>query len=310
MHKFRLITASVILFLVMFVLSANIHAQDARSMTIIPPKFELFANPGDQISETIRVRNDSTSPSAYTVLVEDFTSTGEEGAVVLEEGETDQLFSLASWIQPEATDLILQPGEEKAFGILITVPKNAEPGGHYASVLFQAASGEVQGGAGVTQRVGALVLLRVSGNVTENAQIETFAAPTYSPTTPLNITLRLKNNGNTHVRPKGTIIITDIFGKKIDELPLNGQNVIPGATRKMDTEWNRPNTLGYYTATLVSTYGEQSLPLTSATKFLVVNTTSAILIGIGVISGLLFIISIISGKSRLLRALQVIISGK
>jgi hypothetical protein len=101
-----------------------------------------------------------------------------------------------------------------------------------------------------------------------------------------------------------------MFGKKIDELPLNGQNVLPGVVRKMDTEWTKTNALGYYTATLVATYGQQNLPLTAATKFLVVSPTAAILIGIGTVAGILFIFSLISGKSRLLRALKVIISGK
>lgn len=311
MSKIRLTTALVVVLLLLFSSANSILAQESRSITIIPPRFELFANPGEQLSEIIRVRNDSASPESLTVLVEDFTSTGEEGQVVLEEGQSDQLYSLAKWIQTEATDIVIQPGEEKPFTFTINVPKNAEPGGHYASVLFQGGGGQVEGGgASVVQRVGNLILLRVSGNVTENAEIETFSAPTYSQTTPLNLSLRVKNNGNTHIQPKGTIIITDLFGKKVDELPLSGQNVLPGVVRKMDTEWNKPNVLGYYTATLVSTYGQQNLPLTAATKFLVISPTAAILIGVGIIAGILFIISLISGKSRLLRALKVIISGK
>jgi hypothetical protein len=306
----RLFTALLGFILLFSVIPAPIYAQTARSMTITPPRFELFANPGEQISDIIRVRNDSNVPATYTILVEDFTSAGEEGQVVLEEGESDQLFSLAKWIVPEVTEITLQPGEEKPLNFLINVPKDAEPGGHYASVLFQAGGEQVQGGASVAQRVGNLILLRVSGNVTENAVIETFSTPSYSQSTPLNFSLRIKNNGNTHIRPKGTIVITDMFNKKIDELPLNGQNVLPGVVRKMDTEWAKSNMLGYYTATLVATYGQQNLPLTAATKFLVVSPTAAILIGIGTIAAILFILSLISGKSRLLRALRVIISGK
>lgn len=311
MTKIRTLTALLVFLILPFVILPAIQAQQpSRGITIVPPRFELFANPGDQISETIRITNNSATPTSYQVIVEDFTSVGEEGQVALQEDESIHSFSLAQWITPETTELTLQPGEERPFSFTINVPKNGEPGGHYASVLFQAAGGEVQGGASVTQRIGALILLRVSGDVTENATIETFTAPRYSQTTPLNFTLRLKNNGNTHIRPKGTIVITDIFGKKVDELPLNGQNVLPGVVRKMDTEWNKPNALGYYTATLVATYGEQNLPLTAATKFFVASPTAIILISIGVIAAILFIISLISGKSRLLRALKIIISGK
>lgn len=288
----------------------QVNAQDQRGITIIPPKFELFGNPGDQIIEKIRVRNDSVSPITYQILVEDFSSTGEEGQVVLEEQQSDKQYSLASWMTTETNTVTLLANEEKSFSFTIAVPKDAEPGGHYASILFQAGSDAQLGITSVSQRVGALVLLRVSGNVTENAVIETFEAPKYSKTAPLNLTLRLKNAGNTHTLPKGTIVITDLFGRKVDELPLNGLNVLPGATRKMDTEWNRPNLLGYYTATLVATYGQQNLPLTAATKFAVISPSAAILISVGVLAGLLFIISIITGRKRLAKALNVIVSGK
>ncbi len=310
MNKNRFITA-LLVFFIGLTSPSIISAQESRSITIIPPKFELFANPGEQVTETLRVRNDSTSPTVYKILVEDFTSTGEEGQVVLEEGESDELYSLAKWIEVNSTDIALQPQQEIPLTFTITVPANAEPGGHYASILLQAGGDVIEGGgASVTQRVGSLILLRVSGNVTENASIETFSIPKYSQTTPLNITLRLKNEGNTHIRPKGTIIITDMFGKKVDELPLNGQNVLPGVVRKMDTEWNKPNALGYYTATLVATYGQQNLPLTAATKFMVISTTAAVLISTGTIAFILFVISLISGRSRLLKALKIIVSGK
>jgi hypothetical protein len=105
-------------------------------------------------------------------------------------------------------------------------------------------------------------------------------------------------------------VITDLFGRKVDELPLNGLNVLPGATRKMDTEWSRTNLLGYYTATLVATYGQQNLPLTAAAKFAVISSTAATLIGIGIVAAILFLVSIITGRKRLLKALNVIVSGK
>ncbi len=279
-------------------------------ITIIPPRFELFANPGDVISETIRVRNDSELPQTFGVLVEDFSSAGEEGEVVLEEGETDLSFSLKSWIEPGSRNLTIQPGEEVTFPFSITVPRDAEPGGHYASVLFQIGGEPQEGVTNVQHRVGSLVLLRVSGNVVEDAQVESFQAPTYSRSTPVVFDLRIKNNGTTHIRPSGTIIITNLFGKKVDEIPLEGLNVFPGAIRRMQTTWDKQGAMGHYTATLVATYGQQNLPLTAATKYTVISPTIALLLIVGGIAGLLFLISLISGRSRVLRALRVIATGK
>ncbi len=289
----------------------QLYAQDTSTLTIVPPKFELFANPGDVITETIRVRNDSPTPQSYGILIEDFSSAGEEGRVVLEEGENDSQFSLKKWIEPSSKNLTIQPAEEVVFPFTIAIPKDAEPGGHYASILFQIGGGGEanEGVTSVQHRVGSLILLRISGNVVEEAQIETFQAPVYSKSGPVIFNLRIKNNGTTHIRPNGTIVITNVFGKKVDELPLNGLNVFPGAIRKMETTWDKKSLLGHYTATLVATYGQQNLPLTAASKFTVISPVAAVIIVVAIISGILFILSAIQGKSRLLKALKVIITG-
>lgn len=288
-------------------LPTSSSAQTGRAITIIPPNFELFANPGDSITEVMRVRNDSEFPETFSVVLEDFAAAGEEGEVVLEEPE--DTFSLARWIEPEARDIILQPREERPFRFTINVPRDAEPGGHYASLLLASAGEDIEGGAAVTQRIGSLILLRVSGNVVEEALIESFHVPSHSQAGPIEFALRVKNEGNVHVRPRGTIIITNILGQKVDEIPLAGANVIPGAVRRMVTTWDNPGTIGHYTATLVATYGQQNMPLTAAARFTVASTTSLILLGVGLIAAVLFISSLLSGRSRVIKALKVMFSG-
>lgn len=301
-----------ILFIGLFFLSERVvTAQGLAGLTLIPPKFELFANPGDIVSETIRVRNNSDSPYTVGVLVEDFSSAGEEGKVVLEEGESDEVYSLKRWIEPGSENLVIQPGEEATLPFTISVPRDAEPGGHYASILFQIGGGEPQPGVtSVQHRIGSLILLRVSGDVVEEGEIESFSAPSYSQKGPVTFELRVKNNGTTHIQPNGTIIITNMFGKKVDEIPLNGSNVFPGSIRRMGTQWEKENLLGHYTATLVATYGQQNLPLTAATKFTVISPVAAIMLIVGVVAGLIFIASLISGRSRVLQALKILTTGK
>lgn len=306
----KLILASVVGLLLYALAPTSIVNAQGVGITLIPPKFELFGNPGDLITENIRVRNESDQPQTFSVLVEDFSSTGEQGNVVLEEGESDSSYSLKSWIELSSENVVVQPGQETIFPFTINIPRDADPGGHYSSLIFQLGSGEqIPGAASVQHRVGTLVLLRVSGNVVEDAQIETFRAPAYSSSGPVEFELRIKNNGTTHIRPTGTIIITNLFGKKVDEIPLNGQNVFPGAIRKMNTEFSRDALFGHYTATLVATYGQQSLPLTAATKFTVASPTSLILLTVGTIAALIFAISLITGRKRVFKALSILTSG-
>lgn len=311
----RLIVQSIYVFVCVFALltifPSSILAQtQTRGLTVIPPKFELFGNPGDTNSEKIRLKNESSFPITLNVVVEDFASAGEEGEVTLEETSQNTAFSLASWIEPQVRDLVLQPGEEITVSFLINIPRDAEPGGHYASLLFASGGESTPGAAAVTQRVGSLILLRVSGNVTESAKIETFSAPSYSQSSPVNFTLRLLNEGNVHIQPKGTIIVTNLLNQKVAELPLEGANVLPGAVRKMDTTWDKANLFGVYTATMVATYGQQNLPLTAAIRFTVASPISAGLVIIAAIALIIFLLSLISGRRRLSKALKVLTTGK
>lgn len=308
-----IITSCLLLIVLYLTISINpmiAMAQSPSGLTIIPPKFELFGNPGDILSEKIRIRNDSAQATTYSIIIEDFTTSGEEGHVVLEEeGETiNTTFSLAKWLEPSTKDIILQPKEEQIINFLIKIPKDAEPGGHYASILFQSvAETAIDQGAGakVSQRVGSLVLLRVTGNVTEDAQIEEFSTAKYSEKTPIELLLRLKNNGNTHIIPQGTIVITNFFGKKVDELPLDSRNVLPGAIRKMTTAWDKPNMIGNFTATLIATYGQNNQPLTASFKFTVMPKSILILGIVGLIAIIGLFMTIIFGRKKLARMFGV-----
>ncbi|OGV92878.1 hypothetical protein A3B57_02760 [Microgenomates group bacterium RIFCSPLOWO2_01_FULL_47_10] len=297
-------------FMVTLSIATPVSAQEAVGITIVPPKLELFSNPGDTINESIRVKNVSGLPQTYSIVVEDFRSSGEEGQVVLEETETNA-YSLQSWIKLSAPAIVVQPNEEVLFPFAINVPKDAEPGGHYASILFQIGSLDpIPGVTSVRSRIGALILLRTSGDVKEDANIESFDAPVYQQRGPVEFSLRVKNNGTTHIRPGGTVVVTNIFGKKVAELPLSALNVFPGSVRKMNTLWEKENLFGMYTATLVATYGQQNLPLTASIKFTVASYTGIGLLVLGVIAGYFFIISLVQGRGRLRQALKVILTGK
>jgi hypothetical protein len=76
----------------------------------------------------------------------------------------------------------------------------------------------------------------------------------------------------------------------------------------MVTTWDKKNLLGIYKATMVSTYGEQNVPLTAATRFTVASPVALALIGIGSIALLIFLLSLISGRKRLGKAFKALSS--
>lgn len=309
----RSLLVVVILSLLVLLPASQVMAQSSsQAITIIPPRFTLLGNPGDSIVDIVRVRNESDNPLTLKVLVRNFSTSGEEGQVVIEEGEDASSFDLASWIEPATKEMILQPKQEMPLQFTINIPKNAEPGGHYASILFQSGGDNpIPGSAVVSQRIASLILLRVSGTIVEDASVESFEAPSYLESGPVTFTLRVKNNGNVHIRPEGMIVITNMFNQKVAQIPLEGRNVIPGAIRRMDTVWEGEKLFGKYKATLIASYGQGNpqKQLTAVTTFTVASKTHIILLIAGVAATIFLILGLIGGRKRLSKAIKIITSG-
>lgn len=246
-------------FVLMLLPLAPLHAD---TVALIPPRFDFFGAPGDTVVEKLRVRNDSATALNYAVDVEDFTAKDDEGGVDLldEDSQTEtSSFRLARWVTVEPSRFTIAAGSERILDVTVRIPKDAEPGGHFASVLVRNAGTQEPGSAAVDTRVGSLMFLRVAGAITEKASVDYFKAEeSFSQFGPVILALRSKNEGNVHLAPKGTIVITNMFGQKVAELPLATANVLPGSARIARTTWDQKNLFGRYTATLVAEYGQNS----------------------------------------------------
>ncbi|HSI20504.1 MAG TPA: DUF916 domain-containing protein [Verrucomicrobiae bacterium] len=243
----------------------------ADSITVSPPRFELFGNPGDVISEKIKIKNDSDTEVTYQVEVEDFVAQGDEGSVgFVDPSTSNETFSLARWVTFEPSKFTVPPAQERVISYTIRIPRNSEAGGHYGSVLVKRAGTAAPGAASVDSRVGSLILLRVSGNITEKLSLESFRTEnSFQQYGPVDLHMRYKNEGNVHVAPTGTIVITNIFGKKVKEIVITPTNILPDASRVVTANWDTKNLVGQYTASLVVNYGQGKQALAGSTSFIV-----------------------------------------
>lgn len=259
--------------LLMFVLFAlpTVAADGSTNVSISPLTFDLTANPGDTITNELLVRNSGTDPVVLSIEVQDFVANGEEGEVTLTDEKST--YSLASWVETDTSKFTLAGGKQKSAKFVIRVPYNAEPGGHYASVYVHvgATLDNATSGSGVGQKIGSLLLLKVAGRATSTADIETFK-PTKSTFSkgPVDFNIRIKNSGSVHIKPKGVIAITDMFGKKVADVNVSQLNVLPGAIRHMTAIWDKTPAFGKYTATLLAYYGDDNQQLTAVTSFWIV----------------------------------------
>lgn len=244
------------------------RALDYAGLALSPPTFELSANPGDNLENSIRVENLTETPMKVLVQKRNFTAMGEEGAVNLTEEE--DTFSLASWITVTPAEAEMPAKGTMTFTFRTAVPLNAEPGGHFGSIIFRIGgqSNPQQSGAVVAQELGALVLVRIAGKTTEKAVLESFVPKKKLwEHGPVEFEIRVKNEGNVHIKPAGVITITNLFGRKVATFNVDPRNVLPGAIRKSTTVWDKKFLFGKYTASLALNYSTQGKVLAGLTTF-------------------------------------------
>jgi hypothetical protein len=263
LHRVEIKSFLILLTIIGVVFSAvsYVKAQNTpeSGVTISPLIFELNSNPGDTVTNQLKIYNQTEYMQSVDMLAEEFTPYGEEGQVVLEESEDTSSYGVADWISISPSKFQLEAKKQQIVTFIINIPENAEPGGHYVSIVSSISGGTNQiTGSGVATKSGALVLLRVSGNITEEIVIDTFSTKSFSEFGPVDFNVRFENTGNVHLKPAGFISITDTFGKKVATLEIPQNNVIPGAVRQARTVWDQVNLKGRYTATLVANYGSNS----------------------------------------------------
>ncbi len=235
------------------------------SIGISPLIFEITGNPGDLIENYIKVYNPSgDSVIQIEMQVEDIAPTGEAGQVIVEPAETES-YSITRWVTMEPREFELQPGEEKFVKFAIRVPENAEPGGHYGTVL--AASKSVSSpegtGVGIVTRTGSLVLITVPGIMQEKLAVKDFSAPRYSEHGPILFEIKFENLGTIHVRPTGYVTVTNWLGQKVGDAEIIPRNVLPKGVRKFEAFLSQKWFFaGKYTATLTGSYGISNTSLT------------------------------------------------
>jgi hypothetical protein len=110
--------------------------------------------------------------------------------------------------------------------------------------------------------------LKIAGDVTEKGSIASFATRDgFNERGPVRFDIRMKNEGNVQFKPHGTVTISNFFGKKVATIPVDEQNVLPGAIRKMTANWDTAWVVGKYTATVSLVHGSDKQVTTASTAF-------------------------------------------
>ncbi len=241
-----------------------------EALEIAPPRLELYGNPGQTIDAKLYLRDISSSPLIVNGTVDDFVAKGDSGTpqIIINSNGSDP-YSLKSYVG-YIPNLLLQSKELKILNIPINIPKNASPGGHYGVIRFTASPPPTSGGnrVSLSASLGALILLTVSGKLVEHLNITQFSVSqnnhqsNFFQSDPLTFSELVKNSGNIHVVPAGTLTVTDMFNKKLFVTNINRSqgNVLPSSQRLFSQQLlpeniNNRIMFGRYTASVAINYG-------------------------------------------------------
>ncbi len=296
----RITIIIIITIITVILLPKAASGQEAITITAIPPRLELEALPGATLQETIKVRNESAGEMAFDVLASDFIVNNNQGTPIAVEEKVSGRWSLASWISASPKKILLPPQQTTAINLIISLPKNALPGGHYAMITYNPSTEGLMGiqgsGSAITQKVGTLIYLNVIGDVVEAANLKEFkTSQFFSYYGPISISAEIENLGDIHFAPKGQLTITNLLGKTVFSGQLEEKNIFPFASRLYNWEFPGKYHLGRYAAKLEASAGSTQIPINGLIYFWIVPVKE---LAAGTILLILIILIIILKKRR------------
>ena len=304
-----------------FVLFATHYATEA--LTVSPAKIEVSGDPGSSLTGTIKLFNESNRAQTFYTSFENFEPSDDTGAprfIGAEDG-------LATWLTTTPS-ISLNPQERVEVPFTINIPENIDPGGYFSAIFFGTQPPAPEGGViAIGGRIGVLTLLRVNGDISEEAGVLDYGtreSRRFYSLPPVDFEYRFSNNGGDRVIPRGDIEVKNTFGKVrsvIDANPTEG-NVLPSSARRFYVTWGaeisssqnffqtasaqlRNFHFGYYTATMNLGWGFTNQVSDSSVSFFMIPWQ--LLIIIITLASLLVISVKIGGrayKKSLLRQLE------
>lgn len=284
----------------------KIFAQDKASFSVSPPSFEINATTDSTINNSIKVDNLSSFPLKIKATAQNFVAYGEGGQVNITEEEST--YAISRWINIEKSEQIVGPNNSAIYNFTIKIPKNAEAGSHYGAIVFATIPDKnIEGaGAAVSQEIGSLILIKLPGNVFEDARLLKFSSNKKVYQDPkITFNALLENRGNVHIKPYGFINITNIFGQKVKNFEVKGRNILPGSQRLFDEEI-KFNPIGFFNAEITLLYSGGGKLIHGKTSFIAMNLP--VLKKYLIFAAILFVIYLLFYK-RVNRAVKVFFRG-
>ena len=229
------------------------------SLVVSPPRVDIDAKPGETVQKIVTVTNNSKDQTLnLKAYVQDFIVQDDKGTPVPVSVSASGRYLASPWFALDRSTLTIPPKSEAQVIAIISVPKDALPGGHYAGIFFQPIppGGVKTNVSYISSQVGSLFGITVPGNITYNALIKDFTVDqSLYEFGPVKFTATISNQSDTHITPKVDIKVHDMVGRQLTDITLDSVNIFPFTSRALSGTWETVWGFGRYTATLTAAYG-------------------------------------------------------
>ena len=274
-NKRNIIFIIVIIFITIGILGfRQAYAQTVLPLTVAPARQEIAINPGEGSAVNVRFYNFSEAPVSGIVRIADFIVDNSQGAprIIEDINQLSPRFSAQTWLDIPYDQITIAASDKVSLQAKINVPLDARPGGRYVAVYFeptasipQAIGAEKEAGTGVSSRIASLIYIKVNGPTTEKALVSRFFAPGFFEYGPIKIDTQILNRGDYHIRPRGVITISNIFGSPVDQTNIREENIFPDVVRNYENSLGKKWLMGKYKLNFSASYGESGQVLEAFT---------------------------------------------
>lgn len=254
-----------------------------------PTRFDLALDPGEEKDLELQITSRMGRQATFTMLTEDFSAGENENDQTKLYGANRGPYSAKDWVTTAVNSITLNHADRAYIPVTIHVPKDADPGDHYAAVMTQrdlTPEEKKAGGVNVISRVGVLILITVKGPVVTKGDITSISTQQhlyFDLKVPLSI--RGKNDGTVRMIPQGTVDIRNILGVTVDQIPVQDWIVLRNSVRSHAFTWTPKFALGFYTAkTNLTIFGNPVAPMSVSFWVIPLLPVLLVLIAIFVVS--------------------------
>lgn len=283
--------------------STKTATNTANVLKISPVRSDIEVAAGT--SKTVPVTISNLTNAAITVkpVANDFIAGDERGtpALILDADKYAPTHSLKRFMAP-LTNVTIPAKQVKTVGVVIIVPKDAQPGGYYGAVRFMPANESAGGQVNLTGSAASLILLSVPGDTIEKLELTDFAVQQggttgeyFQSANDLQTTVRFQNKGNVQMGPIGKLTVkqgdtvvyqTDFNNKEQRDM------ILPDSARRWDIPLKNIGSFGNYTVSATFSYGKKNQTIEVSKSFWVVPQTVIIAAIVGTILLVLLIVGI------------------